>query len=114
MKCFRVAPNVGLSSKLTLVRICGSLSLQIYAHLRVRSNTSPNAGRKLSDILDIQLSPRCFGLTKQHYCDRTSERANTCQSVRLDSGRRVIALLMEVILHREGVLINNRIQMLCD
>lgn len=114
MKCFRVALNVGLNSKLTLVWMFGSLSLQIYAHLRVRSNTSPNAGRKLSDILDIQLSPRCFGLTKQHCCDRTSERANTCQSVRLDSGRRVIALLMEVILHREGVLINNRIQMLCD
>lgn len=48
------------------------LSYQIYAHLWLRSNTSSNSGRKLADILDIPLSPCCFGLTMPQ-CDRGSK-----------------------------------------
>ena len=48
---------------------CPPLPRQIYARLWLRSNTSPNPGRKLADILDIPLSPCCSGLTMPH-CDR--------------------------------------------
>lgn len=56
-----------LNSELTTLWIfCPPLSRQIYARLWLRSNASPNSGRKLADIFDILLSPCWSGLTMPH------------------------------------------------